>query len=288
MVTTRVVGTLLVLALSAGCGEVADDNRIEITSAVASPYDGPLNVELDYSDNATVLESSGAAGQALECEFDPYRGGGGDYDSGLESVQDDPQQAFANFLEQMFAPTFPLDEFVVEAHRDSRVLLSLDVDGRTRAAVVAADEMTDWRDNTGWGVEAWAMCDPAEFPDGVLDGAWEQVWEDAQGDRVPTSEVVSFQGAEHCSWEDIVFLSLGDYGTGEVYLRDVRGVFASDLRSTFQASSGLPSDATNTGYRRDGRELWTVPSHDAAYLVSLEDPDDVERWPAPKHAPMCE
>jgi len=45
---------------------------------------------------------------------------------------------------------------------------------------------------------------------------------------------------------------------------------------------GLPEGATDTGLRRGGRQLWIGPENEAAYLVSLDDADDVERWPAAK------
>lgn len=46
-----------------------------------------MSLPADYADKATVLERSGAAGRALECDGMPYSGGGGDYvDGGLESV----------------------------------------------------------------------------------------------------------------------------------------------------------------------------------------------------------
>lgn len=38
------------------------------------------------------------------------------------------------------------------------------------------------------------------------------------------------------------------------------------LRSTYDEDATLPHEASNTGYRRDGRELWVT--RDAAYLVT--------------------
>jgi hypothetical protein len=35
------------------------------------------------------------------------------------------------------------------------------------------------------------------------------------------------------------------------------------------------------GLRRDGRQLWIGPDQEAAYLVSLDNAQDVERWPRP-------
>jgi hypothetical protein len=39
--------------------------------------------------------------------------------------------------------------------------------------------------------------------------------------------------------------------------------------------------------RRDGRQLWIGPGQEAAYLVSLDDAQDVERWPAAKRPIRC-
>jgi hypothetical protein len=39
--------------------------------------------------------------------------------------------------------------------------------------------------------------------------------------------------------------------------------------------------------RRDGRQLWIGPDEGAAYLVSLDDAPDVERWPAAKQPIRC-
>lgn len=58
-------------------------------------------------------------------------------------------------------------------------------------------------------------------------------------------------------------------------------------RSGAAGLAALPKTATDTGYHRDGRELWLSAKHEAAYLVSLSDPDDVERWPAAKQEIYC-
>jgi hypothetical protein len=39
--------------------------------------------------------------------------------------------------------------------------------------------------------------------------------------------------------------------------------------------------------RRDGRQLWIGPDQEAAYLVSVDDAHDVERWPAAKQPIRC-
>ena len=107
------------------------------------------------------------------------------------------------------------------------------------------------------------------------------VWIDSSGERVPESTVTSYQGEKHCDWQDVTFLEHGD----DQYVRDVRGQLTTSLFATYDGSAELPADATDTGLRHDGRELWVVPAKDAAFLVST---DDVERWPASKQPIGCD
>jgi len=139
----------------------------------------------------------------------------------------------------------------------------------------------------GWGVESWATCDPAELPASVTDALGIGVWEDPSGRRVPVTEVRSFQGDEHCDWQDITFLLLGPDGDADEYVRDPSGELDELLRTTYDANAVLPDDATDTGLHRDGRRLWLGVGHETAYLVALDDPHDVERWPAAKRPIGC-
>jgi hypothetical protein len=70
-------------------------------------------------------------------------------------------------------------------------------------------------------------------------------------------------------------------------VRDTGRVFPEQLRTTFTGDAALPKGATDTGLRRDGRQLWIEPDREAAYLVSLDDARDVERWPAAKQPIRC-
>ncbi len=59
--------------------------------------------------------------------------------------------------------------------------------------------------------------------------------------------------------------------------------FADLLQTTYAAHAVLPGGARDTGYERDGRQLWVTD--EAAYLVG---PDgDAERWPAEKEPIGC-
>ena len=255
---------------------------------MASPYSGPMSLPVDHGDEASVLARSGAAGRAVECDGDPYNGGGADYDSGLASVQDSAEESLENFLtEEGWEGQLPSEGYRVEREDDGRTLLSYDVAGRTKVAFIAADGVRDYDDDRGWGVESWAQCDPAELPADVTEALGIGVWQDATGRRVPESRIRSFQGPEHCDWQDITFLHIGPEADAEQYLRDTGGELAEVLRTTYEANAVLPESAIDTGFHRNGRQLWLSPRHEAAYLVSLEDPQDVERWPAAEEQIAC-
>lgn len=283
-----VIPLLLLGVLLAGCGE---EKAVVIVDPGGTPYDGPMYVELDFSDRATPLEASGAAGLALECDGKPYRGGGVGYDDGLLEVQDSPEAALANWLDDEWA-TVPDDGYALERVDDGRALLSWAVDYRTRVAVMVKEDVTDYQDDTGWGVEAWASCDPSELGVEAAEELGIQLWEDEYGDPVATSDVVSFPGAEHCDWQDTTWLRVGaasdiDRTYDEYLSNDDGGELADHLTTAADDSATLPGDATDTGWRRAGRELWIGDHPRAAYLVSVDDERDVELWPATKKPIGC-
>jgi hypothetical protein len=280
--------TLIAMAtvlLVAACG---NSTVVSEGDPVSSPYDGPMSLPIDHGDEAVVTERSGAAGRAMECDGDPYNGGGADYDDGLASVQDTATDALENFVEEEWLSSpLPVEGYRIEREDDGRVLFSYDVDARTKIAFIAADDVRDYNDDEGWGVESWAQCDPAELPSSVTEALGIEVWEDTSGARVPLTKIHSFQGADHCDWQDITFLLFDSDGDTTEYIRDPSGELADYLLTTYDASADLPDGATDTGLRRDGRQLWLVTNRDAAYLVSIDDSDDVERWPASKEPIRC-
>ena len=280
---TRLAPLLLLLPGLSACGQ-----PVTVDSTVDRPYEGPMYVKPDFSDRATARERSGAAGRALECDGAPYEGGGGDYaDGGLVSVQSDAREALENHQEEAGLLDVPRDGFVVERVDGGRVLFSFDVDEQTKVAYIAADGIRDYNDDVGWGIEAWASCDPAEFPDRVTDDLGIRVWHDQQGDRVPVSRITHYPGPEHCDWQDITFLSLGDGRTQ--YLGDRNGEFAGQglLTTTYDGDAELPNDATDTGYEYDNWHLWLAADRSAAYVVDVADPSRAERWPAAKDMIAC-
>jgi uncharacterized protein YceK len=265
------IAIAIVAVLVAGCGSVVDRDR-----SATPPYDGPLDASASVA--------------ALECEGEsPYQRGDGVYDDGLATVQGSAEAALDDYMaESGLSFSTPSDGYAVEREQDGRVLFSYDVEGRTKVSLFAADGVRDWSGDTGWGVRAWALCDPSEFPQDVTDELNIGVWEDESGRRVPVTRVQSFQGAEHCSWTDITFLLVGPEEKAGWYVRDTSGDnFAGLLRTTFANVEAIPAGATDTGVRRDGRQLWIGPDEEAAYLVSLDDARNVERWPAAKQPIGC-
>jgi hypothetical protein len=267
----RSVIAVAVALCCVGCGSAVDDGR-----SSAPPYAGPLTAD--------------AAVDALECDgATPFFRARGDYDGGLESVQSSAEGAFDNYLEEEgFSFHVPREGYRVERKDEGAALLSYDVGDRTKIAVVVTDGIRDFNDDVGWGVVAWADCDPAELPAEVTDDLDVGIWEDASGRRLPVTRVHSFQGAEHCDWTGITFLLIGPReDRADWYVRDTSGELSDFLSGKFDDAASLPKDATSTGWRRSGRQLWIGPDKEAAYLVDLDDPHDIERWPAAKEPVMC-
>jgi hypothetical protein len=274
-----------VLVLSA-CG--TSDVVTDVGTPPPTPYDGPLDVPADPGDEEKPLaERAGAAYLALECEATPGSGGAGDYDGGLEHVGAGPEEALDIWFEEVGWGALPETGYRIERDDGDRVLISYDVDLRTRIAFVVGDDVRDYRDDVGWGVLSWAACDPAELPADVTDALGVEVWTDRVGRRVPTTTIHSSSGPEHCDWQDITFLTLGEGLDARQFLRDVDGELADLLHGSFDGIAPLPDDATDTGYRRDGLQLWLGDDSRAAYLVSESDATDVERWPAAKEPIHC-
>jgi hypothetical protein len=277
-VLARTTGSVRIFIATAavllvGCG--SESLVVDRDPSATPPYGGPL-------------DASGAVG-ALECDGKaPYQRGEGVYDDGLATVQESAEAALDDYMrESGLSFSTPPDGYAVEREEGGRVLLSYDVAGRTKVSIVAADGVRDWDHDEGWGVRAWAQCDPSEFPPEVTDDLNIGVWEDESGRRVPITRIQSFKGAEHCEWDHITFVVLGGERRGDMYVRDTGNEFPGLLRTTFDPNATLPDGATDTGWRRDDRQLWIGPDGEAAYLTLVGDPQDVERWPAAKRRIGC-
>ena len=269
---------VIAISVAAACAACGSDDRSAVAPrpSAATPFAGPLNAE--------------AAVGALECRGErPYFRSRSDYTAGLEEVQPDLTAAFDDYVAASgIGYRAPLEGYRVERKERDRALLSYDVDDRTKVAIVLRDGMRDFDGGVGWGVVAWAVCDPAEFPAAITDELNVGVWHDVSGRRVPATRVRSFRGAEHCEWTDITFLLIGpDERRADWYVRDPTGELRDYQRGAFDPGATLPDGATSTGWSRGGRELWLAADEQAAYLVDAGDPHDVERWPAATEPILC-
>ncbi|MEU0409653.1 hypothetical protein ABZ307_17785 [Streptomyces griseorubiginosus] len=264
---TAVLGAALVMVV-VGCD--AGDDLVVDGTVPSSPYGGPLDVptrELDeHSAHASRL-ASGAAGRALECDGEISIGNGpqgwSEGDGGA-----DPEQGLRLYFD-LFSPQDPRSGYRVERRETDRVLYSYDVDGRTKVAVVVAK---DQEDRPGWGPETSASCDPSELPAAYTDAHGIEIWTDRAGDRVPTVDVSSGPGDDHCGWQEVHFLELGD----RTYARDPEGLLEPGmLTAAYDGSADLPADAHDTGYRYREQELWLTDDRRTAYVRT---PDAVEAW----------
>ncbi|MFE1440389.1 hypothetical protein [Streptomyces sp. NPDC058739] len=259
-----------------GCDAGGEDLVITGT-APATPYRGPLYVPAQDVDEdergpeaARVL--SGAAGRALECTGEIYSGDGrGSWSEGDGGeTPEEGLEAFFDFEQ----PDLPRTGYRVEREERDRVLFSLDVDGRTKVAVVVAEDRAG---APGWGPEASASCDPSELPDSFVADQPYDLWTDASGDRLPYTRVHSYRGAEHCDWQDADFIALGDASYG----RDPDGVLPDGaLTSAYDGDARLPDGARDTGYRQGDRALWRTP--DDPSRVYVRDDGRVQAWPRVK------
>ncbi|WP_282700656.1 hypothetical protein [Streptomyces sp. CC219B] len=271
---TAMVTVMAVAAV--GCGDEVGGAAVVTGSAPPTPYSGPLYVpakNLDEdSPRATRIES-GAAGRALECDGEIYSGGGG----GAWSEGDGggtPEEGLAAYFD-IEQPDVPRTGYRVEREEDGRVLFSLDVDGRTKVAVVVAEDRPN---RPGWGPETTASCDPAELPESFTDSQGYEIWTDRDGRRVPITTVHSNEGPEHCDWQTAHFLSTGDGKDARLYARDPEGVLPPEmLTAPYDGEARMPDAARDTGYRYADRQLWlTEDDRSPAYVRT---PDGVEAWP---------
>ncbi|MBO1330946.1 hypothetical protein [Streptomyces sp. VRA16 Mangrove soil] len=280
-----VLGGVLVLG---GCGTEVPEGLVAGASAPApaSPYGGPLKARTPGRvGEDSPLEGGGAALLTLECAGKPYGAGSVADEGSGDDGADSADEALAAYAADDFGETMPDRGFRVEARTGHRVLYSYDVAGRTRAAVIVAE------DRRGWLAETYAQCDPSEFRAAARARLGIRVWEDGRGRAVSTAKVVSWMGAEHCDWQSVEFVTLGrgadGHRRGQQYLRDPDGQFTDfeGLTSTYANHVELPSDAVDTGYRQGGRELWLSKDETHAFVRNAD--GGVERWPGAKEQVAC-
>jgi hypothetical protein len=263
-------------ATASGCGH--GSGLVVDGTAPPVPYAGPLHVAVRAAtgdDPAALLAASGAAGRALECTGRIYAGGS----SGSWSKGDGggtPEEGLAAYF-NMEEPDVPRSGYRVERRDADRVLFSYDVKLRTKVAVVVAKDQPG---RPGWGPETSASCDPAELPASFTDKGPYQIWTDSHGDRVPLTTLNTTTGPAQCGWQQARFLELGGSsgGAGREYARDPHGVLpAGMLAAAYDGDASMPAGARDTGYRREGEELWTTSDTSRVYLRTAH---GVEAWPA--------
>ncbi|MDQ3973454.1 MAG: hypothetical protein M3276_03825 [Actinomycetota bacterium] len=157
----------------------------------------------------------------------------------------------------------PRDGYEVAAAQGPWVLFSYQVDGGTKvAAIVArAGPETDTEAQAGWAIETFATCDPSEYAASADSEIATRVWTDRQGNRLPTSTITSFRGHEHCDWQSVTFLHLGDGQAARQYVRDPQGVLERPgLVQPFDGNATLPGDAIDTGYVKPGARCGCRPT----------------------------
>ncbi len=176
------------------------------------------------------------------------------------------------------------DTVRVAHNAERRVLFVYDVASSARFSAIV-----DRGDDDQWRLSSWAMCDPEELTNAQAEALGYGVWLDAKGDPVPTSRVMSVHGADKCDWQDVGFVVLDrDADKPLMLVSDPAGHFNSkQLMITYQAQATLPTDARDSGWRRGGFALWTKPFGDAAYLVNLADPTDVQRLARARFVLTC-
>ncbi|MET7289533.1 hypothetical protein [Streptomyces sp. NPDC005573] len=275
-----VVTAAMTAATTAGCDGGSGAPLVVEGTAPAVPYSGPLDVparETDGRGAAALHLASGAAGRALECDGPIFEGGGPDGWNESDGGGS-PEEGLRLFFD-MYEPSLPDHGYRVERRAAGRVLYSFDVGGRTKVAVVVAE---DQKDRPGWGPETDAACDPAELP--ARDAAelgWE-VWKDRAGKRVPVSRLSSSSGAEHCGWQSARILDVD----GHEYARDPGGVLRGDglLEEPYRPDVPMPAGARDTGYHREGLRLWLTGDRATAYVRTSR---GVEAWPSVKDGTGC-
>lgn len=251
----------LVGCLLASCGGT-DPNDAAIP--VMDLFEQPVADAPDPADRA------GAAANYIDCSY-RISNGGWSRDFGPSGNGSDPDGALGRFLDMdLFA--LPEEGYAPVGRDADRLLYTYSVEGSPKVAIIVAGPTTASDSSHGWTVETYATCDPAEYDPSIDDQLSVDVWFDSEGNRVPTSIVTTYRGAEHCDWESVTFLVFDD----RQYIRDPRGLLAEVV--WFDDGATLPADATDTGYHHDGLYLWISADQAVAYLAAG---DQVEAWPAP-------
>lgn len=275
-------GVVLFALLLTGCVGGADDAADPVDLTVSSPASLP-RVDLSQppvADDPDPSVRAGAVAGFVDCEHG-VRQGGWTLDFGPLGSGADPDAALEDMVDGGTLG-MPHEKFVAAGRDDGRVLYVYEVSGIAKAALVIADSASVELDTEDrWAIETFASCDPAEFDSSTDDEIPRQVWQDADGNRVPTSVIFSSRGPEHCDWETVTFLTVD----GQGYISDPGNVLdGRGFIAPFDSDASLPPNAVDTGYRRDDRHLWLSSDRSIAYVVT---DDAVEVWPSSTEEFAC-
>lgn len=273
----RVVQAILGLALPVVLGGCGSGAVVVAGPPSATPYDGPLYVEVTPPPPGQDPEPSGAALPIVQCTFDP-NAGTNDQPYEFKEAGSSPEKALTATTNYQ-VHTAGRSGLIKAREEKERVLFTLEVAGATKlAAIVRHGPIGYHSERTGWYLESWAVCDPAEFPDPSVIGMGDlQIWTDAQGERVPTYRIFTSDDTDCLPGTTWLKLDGGDFEGGQTYVRGAGPEYADWFAEEWVESMTRPPEAEPTGYSRDGRTLWLSPDGKRAY-VGTESP--VEMWPA--------
>jgi hypothetical protein len=267
------VAVVAAFALS-GCG----DQLAETTSAPsADPYAGPLYLAAADAKHP----GAGAAGDVVDC--DTWGSGGSSasevYGDGATADTADQALKVAR-SERLFGGV--QEGLRVAKQEDDRVLYVVEVRDRVKQAVIVRDgPATEGAGGPGWYVESWAHCDFSELPRSFTDSIGLGIWTDSSGRPVPTATIESWRGPEHCDWQSMTFLSMGE----AMYVREPQPGLGDYFTEPYRPHAELPAGAVDTGLERDGEHLWTSPDEQRAFVGTKA---DVEVWPRAVESLGCE
>lgn len=261
----------LLVALVSACGDKDGDDKSAIPEAGAT-YEGPLHVARRDAEHP----NAGAAGDIVDCQT--WGSGGASYQEVYSegATADDPDQALQNGRSEGLFMSATFDGLGVAKTEEDRVLYVLEVDGTIKQAIIVRDgPAAEGTGGPGWYVESWARCDASEMPESFTGGLGQQIWTDLDGNPVPTTQIESWIGPEHCGWQSMTFLYLDDDDVGP-FVRAPQPDLENYFGEPYQPHAQLPADAEATGFMRDGKRLWLSSDDDRAYVGTR---DDVEVWP---------
>ena len=231
----------------------------------------------------------------LQCDGPPSLVGGLGTDWGGPAGRPTPDDTLGAFL-ALAVFDKPARGWVVARGRADWVLYVYPVDGRVRGALLVAIGVGG---TPGWSVADYRSCDASEFDPADLPPDL-HVWLDVEGIPVPTWRLQDRAGSAHCEWQSATFLTIGQRPNtidgARTYVRDPMGLFGPGflgpgfptrevLASEFAAGIEHPTDAVDTGWHRDGLDIWTVPDDHAVYVTG--GPDGTERWPRETEQILC-